>query len=249
MGAYIHETSVAADCELADTARVYQHCNVRRSVLLAGASVGDFSRLSDCRLREGAMLQRNAMAYGMELGRHSYTGRGFTAWHCRIGAFCSISWNVSIGGANHDYTRTTTHAFLYAPEFGFLDGREPGYDRFTEPCVVGNDVWIAADVCICRGVTVGDGAVIGAGSVVTEDVPSYTVVAGAPARPIRKRFPDDVAELLLESRWWELPDAVIREHFDLFNAHPDRETAEKIRALQIRTEKSDRYEQQAETPL
>ena len=54
------------------------------------------------------------------------------------------------------------------------------------PIVIGNDVWIASSVTICGGVTVGDGAVIGAGSGVLHDVPPYTLVAGNPARVIRK---------------------------------------------------------------
>ena len=48
-----------------------------------------------------------------------------------------------------------------------------------------NNVWIGAGAIILPGVTIHDGAVIGAGSVVTKDVPSHTVVAGVPAKPIR----------------------------------------------------------------
>ena len=57
----------------------------------------------------------------------------------------------------------------------------------VEPVVIGNDVWIGARVIILPGVHIGDGCVIGAGSVVTKDVEEYTVVAGNPAKFIRKR--------------------------------------------------------------
>ena len=56
-----------------------------------------------------------------------------------------------------------------------------------KPIVIGNDVWIGARVIILGGVHVGDGSVIGAGSVVTRDVEPYSIVAGNPAKLIRKR--------------------------------------------------------------
>ena len=51
---------------------------------------------------------------------------------------------------------------------------------------IGNDVWIGAGAIILNGVTIGEGAVVGAGSVVTKDVNPYEIVAGNPARVIRK---------------------------------------------------------------
>ncbi|MCR5041117.1 MAG: CatB-related O-acetyltransferase [Clostridia bacterium] len=180
------------------------------------------------------------MLYSVRMGRHSYTGKNFTAWHCEIGAFCSISWNVSVGGADHDYERITTHSMLYSPDFGFLpEGFEP-YDRFAAPCVIGSDVWIAANACVCRGVHIGNGAVVGAGSVVTRDVAPYTIVCGTPARPLKKRFSDEVIALLEESRWWELPDDYIKNHFSLFNAKADRTAAEQILELRKLADRSEK---------
>lgn len=218
----------------APTAKIYKSTRVEDTVLGEYVTVGDFSRLGGCRLDEHVALQRNNMLYGVTMGRYSYTGRNTTAWHADIGSFCSISWNVSIGGADHDYSRLTTHTFLYSDMFGLLPEGESGYDRFAAPCVIGHDVWIAANACICRGVTVGTGAVIGAGAVVTHDVEPYTVVAGAPARPIRRRFSDHIIARLLESRWWELPAQAIRENFHLFNAAPSDESLDELAALRQR---------------
>lgn len=56
-----------------------------------------------------------------------------------------------------------------------------------EPVVIENDVWIGARAIILPGIRIGKGAVIGAGAVVTKDVSPYTVVAGVPARELKKR--------------------------------------------------------------
>lgn len=232
---YVDDSAVLRNVEAKQGAKIYKNTFLSDCKLEEGVSIGDFTRAENCEFGEESLIQRNGMLYTVKFGRLSYTGKNFTAWHCEIGSFCSISWNVSIGGANHDYTRVTTHSFLYSDDFGLM-GEHEGYDRFSEPCVIGNDVWIAANACICRGVTIGDGAVIAAGAVVTHDVEPYTIVAGVPARPIKKRFDDNVISLLLKSRWWELPGAVIREHFDLFNSKADVKTARKILELAEKTE-------------
>ena len=56
----------------------------------------------------------------------------------------------------------------------------------TKPIVIGDKVWIGFDATILKGVTIGEGAVVGAKSVVTKDVEAWTVVAGNPAKIIRK---------------------------------------------------------------
>ncbi len=53
--------------------------------------------------------------------------------------------------------------------------------------VIGNDVWLGANVTVLPGVTIGDGAIIAAGAVVTKDVPARTVAGGVPAKVIKTR--------------------------------------------------------------
>jgi len=60
------------------------------------------------------------------------------------------------------------------------------YPKMTAPVTIGHDTWIGARTTILPGVTIGNYCVVAAGSVVTRDVPDYTVVAGIPAKPVKK---------------------------------------------------------------
>lgn len=226
---HIDETAKVVSSEVRPGAGIWKSAYVKNCFLDEFSSIGDFTRTEDSSFCQHVQIQRNGMIYSSSFGKYTYTGRNFTCWHSHIGAFCSISWNVSIGGADHDYRKVTTHAFLYSPNIGL--GAEVGYDRFSKPCIIGNDVWIGCNAVVCRGVTVGDGAVIGAGSVVTHDVPPYTIVAGCPAKKIKQRCDESLSIRLLKLKWWELPDQIIKDNFALFNHDIDEETLDRIEAL------------------
>jgi len=167
------------ESKVSETAKIYPGARVKASQLAMNTIVGNFSRVDGSVLADYCRIDRNNHIYCTSLGRYSYTGMGTVIMHAEIGAFCSISWGVSIGGADHDYTRMTQHSFLY----NIYDKIRPNdvtvpYDRFSAPVTVGNDVWIAAGAVITRGVTINDGAVIGANAVVTKDVPPYAIVGG-----------------------------------------------------------------------
>ena len=69
--------------------------------------------------------------------------------------------------------------------------------------IIGNDVWIGQNVTVMPGVHIGDGAIIGTNSVVAKDIPPYSIAVGNPCRIVRKRFDDELIELLLKLRWWD----------------------------------------------
>lgn len=58
----------------------------------------------------------------------------------------------------------------------------------TKAVIIGNHVWIGTRAIIMKGVTIGDGAIVAAGAVVTKDVPKNSIVAGVPAKVIRKNI-------------------------------------------------------------
>jgi len=93
------------------------------------------------------------------------------------------------------------------------------YNVFEKKCIIGNDVWIGTNSTILRGVTIGNGAVIGANTVVTKDVPDYAIVVGNPARIIKYRFSETIAEKLNGICWWDFPLDIIKKNFALFQSN------------------------------
>ena len=84
--------------------------------------------------------------------------------------------------------------------------------------VIGNDVWIGYEAVIMAGVTIGDGAIIGARAVVTKDVPPYMVAGGIPAKPIKKRYPEETIAALSELKWWDWPEERIAQNLHAIQA-------------------------------
>jgi virginiamycin A acetyltransferase len=137
------------------------------------------------------------------IGDYSYIGYNCFVTKTRIGRYCSIANNVSIGMGEHKLDKISTNSIFYDNAFEMLTKKE---------CILGNDVWIGVDSIIRRGVTIGHGAVIGANSFVTHDVPDFAVVAGSPAKILKYRFSAGDIVKILESGWWEhdKEDALIR---------------------------------------
>lgn len=152
------------------------------------------------------------------IGRESYGHPEVHAFDgaatLRIGAFCSISTEVHIflgGDHRSDWVTTFPFSVLWETEKHYT-----GYPKTKGDVIIGNDVWIGYQAVIMSGVRIGDGAVVGAYALVTQDVPPYGVVAGNPARLMKKRFDDDTIRRLLNLKWWQWEDQKIEKFLPLF---------------------------------
>lgn len=121
-----------------------------------------------------------------------------------IGKFCQIAAGVEfiMNGANHQMNAVSTFPFYT------LEGWEQVPPTQNDlpikgDTIIENDVWIGQNATILPGVHIGDGAIIGASCVVGRDIEPYTIVVGNPARTIRKRFDDELIDILEKLKWWD----------------------------------------------
>lgn len=150
----------------------------------------------------------------MKLGRHSYflgTDKGNT----EVGNFCSIAGGVYIhGGDNHAVKYD--HNLVSTYDFGDWGASFTLSGQTRSVTCIENDVWIGEGTQIMSGVVIHDGAIVGAHSVVGKDVPPYAVVVGNPIEIKRFRFPPEVIQELLNIKWWDWDDELIKERLDYF---------------------------------
>jgi virginiamycin A acetyltransferase len=142
-----------------------------------------------------------------------------------IGKYCAIGWNVAI--------ISTNHPLAYANIQYNLQERS-GFSSFVDDrgsVSIGDNVWIGDRAAILAGVHIGSGAVVGACSVVTKNVPPFSVVAGIPARTIRKRFNDAIIEKLMEIRWWDWPIERIRRNRKFFETDLTKVSVHELESM------------------
>ena len=114
-----------------------------------------------------------------------------------IGKFCQIATGVEfiMNDANHQMSAVSTFPF-YTLDGWDMETPSAADMPFKGNTVIGNDVWIGQNAVILPGVNIGDGAIIGANSVVGSNIAPYTIVAGNPAKVIRKRFDEELLSLI-----------------------------------------------------
>lgn len=160
------------------------------------------------------------------MGDYSYVVNDANVIYTTIGKFCSIAAMTRINPGNHPMHRASQSHFTYRAAAYFEDAQddEAFFDwRRAHAVTIGHDVWIGHGAIVLAGRNIGTGAVIAGGAVVTKDVAPYTIVAGNPARPVRPRFPEAIAERLQTLAWWDWEHARLRGALDDFRHLPVEE--------------------------
>ena len=129
--------------------------------------------------------------FGASVGKQVNTypsARIYFPWNLTVGDWSAIGEDTliyNLGPVTLGRNVTLSHrAQLCA---GTHDYTQPDLPLLKPPIVIGDQAWICANAFVGPGVTVGEGAVVGAGAVVVKDVAPWTVVAGNPARLIKRR--------------------------------------------------------------
>ena len=199
---------------MTDTKKLYLRTGDKQTVYLKNVitdpsiTVGDYTMYNDF-VNDPVGFERNNVLYHYPINRDRLI----------IGKFCSIACGAKFlfNSANHTLSSLSTYPFpLFFEEWG-LEKRNvaASWDNKGD-IVIGNDVWIGYEAVIMAGVTIGDGAIIGA--VVTKDVPPYMVAGGIPAKPIKKRYPEETIAALSELKWWDWPEERIAQNLHAIQA-------------------------------
>lgn len=185
---------------MADSKKIYPRTKDTQTIYLKNVitdpniEVGDYTIYHDF-VNDPKNFQQNNVLYHYPINGDKLI----------IGKFCSIACGAKFlfNSANHTMLSLTTYPFpLFFEEWG-LEKKDvvKAWDNKGD-IMIGSDVWIGYQAVILAGVTIGDGAIIGTHAIVTKDVPPYTIVGGVPAKPIRKRFSDEIITQLLKKKWW-----------------------------------------------
>ena len=164
------------------------------------------AKLHDTRLGAYTEVGARTILHDVTMGDYSYVVNDAQITYTTIGKFCSIAAMTRINPGNHPMHRATQAHFTYRSS-AYFEGESDDTDFFDwrrqHHVHIGHDVWIGHGAIVLPGRNIGTGAVIAAGAIVTKDVPAYTIVAGNPARIVRRRFSEEVAGRLARLAWWD----------------------------------------------
>jgi acetyltransferase-like isoleucine patch superfamily enzyme len=177
--------------------------------------------IKNCKIHKTSKVCSGSHLVNVTIGKHSDVGYDCSIVNSEIGAFCSMGANIVIGGANHTVDWASTSPVFNENKDHLTKKFSRHEFNLEHNTYIGNDVWIGNCVLIKSNVTIGDGVVIGMGSIVTKDIPPYEIWAGNPAKLIKRRFNSDIANELLDMKWWEWEDTKILKYGPYFNDVPE----------------------------
>ena len=175
------------------------------------------------------------MLLDVEMGDYSYVVNDAQMTYTMIGKFCSIAAMTRINPGDHPMHRATQAHFSYRASAYFpgeADDAEFFEWRKSHRVHIGHDVWIGHGAVILPGRNVGTGAVVAA-AIVTRDVPAYTIVGGNPARPIKRRFSEEIEGRLVRLAWWDWDHESLRLALPDFRKLTIEEFLDKYEAISL----------------
>ncbi len=179
--------------------------------------IGYMTELTNVKVGDFNTFYNNIKLKNSQIGDFVYIADNTSIFNTKIGKYCSIGPNVKVGLGMHPTNYISTFPAFFSTkkqcQISFTDK-----DLFNElgSNIIGNDVWIGSNAIILDNISIGDGAIIAAGSVVTKNVEPYTIVAGVPAKAIRKRFSDEKIDELLKLKWWDKDIDWLKTNIQLF---------------------------------
>lgn len=189
---------------LADTPSIHPDCEIADSTFGAYVEIGRGSRIAQS-----------------VFGDYSYCDRYADIANAQIGKFANIAAFSRIGATDHPLDTAACHHFLYRSDDYWDDAKKDENffaHRKSRRAFIGHDTWIGAGAMIKPEITLADGAVVAAGAVVTRDVDPYTIVAGTPAKVLRRRQPSEIADRLIALGWWDWPHHALRDALQDFRS-------------------------------
>ena len=168
--------------------------------------IHESSVVKSSRLGVWTVIGQRCEVIDSDLMDYSYLVKDAEVFNAEIGKFVNIASHVRINPTNHPMWRATLHHFAYRSISHLMadnDDEEVSNWRKQYRTIIGPDVWIGHGAIVMPGVSVGTGAIIGSGAIVTKDVADYAIVAGNPAKLIRYRVPEDIADALKRIAWWD----------------------------------------------
>ena len=175
-------------------------------MLTVEPTIDPTAKLHDTGLGAYCEVGARTMLHDVVMGDYSYVVNDAQITYTTIGKFCSIAAMTRINPGNHPMQRASQAHFTYRAS-AYFSGESDEAEFFEwrrdKRVHIGHDVWIGHGAIVLPGRSVGAGAVVAAGAIVTKDVPAYTIVAGNPARMIRRRFEESITNRLAKLAWWD----------------------------------------------